>query len=239
MYIRDIEPNSSIGINLLNKANSQELIDRIIEEPLKKPCKDFYRKGIRTVMSSANKNNIVPKGKKPKKKADVAGRDQYFFLDPPTFEDAGVGYAWIMIDFDTLSSENKKIILELEAREDSDGNKVGEEAIWFVHPTTMGNIDYKMKTGRFDYRLLDIPVAEDEKPIERIEPDPQYIQYEDKAIILAYNDRYPVNTVILRRSIDENTTIEEVEEYFCKISELLKNQRTQNIEINNMEYKGK
>lgn len=79
MYIRDIEPNSSIGINLLNKANSQELIDRIIEEPLKKSCKDFYRKGIRTVMSSANKNNIVPKGEKPKKKADVAGRDQYFF----------------------------------------------------------------------------------------------------------------------------------------------------------------
>ena len=229
MYIKDIEPIGDVGVELLKKENAEEIIDRIIEEPLKKPIKDFYSKGIRTVMSSANKNNIVPKGEKSKKKEDV--KSGYLFLDGATFEDAGVGYAWIMLDFDTLSYENKEMLFRLEERTDENGNKVGEEAIWFVHPTIMGNIDYQMKTGRFNYSLLG-PSAKDEKPIEIVEVDPQYVKFEDKAIILPYNNRYPANTVILRLPVNENTTAEEVEEYFCKIAELLKSQRVKKAEKN-------
>ena len=122
MYIKDVEPNGSIGINLLDKINAEELIDRMIEEPLKKPCQAFYKKGIKTVMSSANKNNIVPSGEKPKRKEDVKGR--WIFLDSPTFEDAGVGYAWIMLDFDDLCDENKEILLRLEERKDENEENV-------------------------------------------------------------------------------------------------------------------
>lgn len=235
MYIRDIEPIGDIGVELLDKENAEEIIDRIIEEPLKKPIKVFYNKGIRTVMSSANKNNIVPKGEKPKNKEDV--KSGYLFLDGSTFEDAGVGYAWIMLDFDILSDKNKEMLFRLEERKDEKGNKVGEEAIWFVHPTIMGNIDYQMKTGRFNYDLLG-PSAKDEKPIEIVKVDPQYVKFEDKAIILPYNNRYPANTVILRMPVNENTKVEEVEEYFCKIAELLKSQRIKEVE-NNIEDEGR
>ena len=237
MYIKDIEPIADIGLELLDKENAEEIIDKIIEEPLKEPIKAFYKKGIRTVMSSANRKNLVPKGEKTKKKEDVSGSGQFLFLDAPTFEDAGVGYAWIMLDFDTLSNENKEIILRLEEKEDQKGNKVGGEAIWFVHPTIMGNIDYQMKTGRFNYDLLG-PTAKDEKPIEIVKVDPQYVKFEDKSIILAYNNRYPTNTVILRMPVNEETKVKEVEEYFCKIAELLKSQRTKEVE-NNREDEGR
>ena len=237
MYIKDVEPNGAIGVDLLDKTDAEEIIDRIIELPLRRACKEFYKKGIKTIMSSANKNNIVQEGGSPKRKKDVSGKSQHLFLDGPTFEDAGVGYAWIMIDFDTLSDENKEKLLRLEERKDENGNKVGEEAIWFVHPTIMGNIDYKMKTGRFDYRLL-VPVAEDENPIEIVPVEQNYVDFEDKAIILAYNNRYPANTVILRMPVNEDTTAQEVEEYFCKISELLKEQKVKTVE-NNIENEGR
>ena len=212
MYIKDVEPNGSIGINLLDKINAEELIDRMIEEPLKKPCLSFYRKGIKTVMSSANKNNIVPSGEKPKKKEDVKGG--WIFLDSPTFEDAGVGYAWIMLDFDNLSDENKEILLRLEERNDENGNNVGEDAIWFVHPTIS-------------------PIIH-----RRESEDQNYIDFESKAIILGYNDRYPENTVILRMPVNGNTTADEVEEYFSKMAELLKAQRVKEVE-NNEKDKGR
>ena len=237
MYIKDVEPIGNVGEELLDKENAEEIIDKIIEEPLKKPIKSFYKKGIRTIMSSANKNNVVPKGGKPKKKKDVSGNSQYLFLDGPTFEDAGIGYAWIMIDFDTLSVENKEILLKLEERKDEKGNKVGEEAVWFVHPTIMGNIDYQMKTGRFNYSLLG-HTAKDEEPIEIVKEDPQYVRFEDKAIILKYNNRYPVNTVVLRMPVNDETTVEKVEEYFCKIAELMKSQKTKEVE-NNIEDEGR
>lgn len=240
MYIRDVEPNGAIGVDLLDKIDAEEIIDRLIEEPLKKPCKEFYKKGIRTIMSSANKNNIVPNGESPKKKKDVSGKSQHLFLDGPTFEDAGVGYAWIMLDFDTLSDENKESLLRLEEREDDKGNKVGEEAIWFVHPTIMGNIEYRMKTGRLDPELVIAATKNDKdiKPVEIVPVEQNYVDFENKAIILRYNNRYPENTVILRMPVNESTTVEEVEEYFCKIAELLKEQKIKTVE-NNMENEGR
>ena len=225
MYIKDVEPNGAIGVDLLDKNDAEEIIDRIIEIPLRKPCKDFYKKGIRTIMSSANKNNIVPQGKTSKKKKDVSGKGQYLFLDGPTFEDAGVGYAWIMLDFDTLSDENKERLLRLEERQDENGNKVGEEAIWFVHPTIMmGNINYQMKTGRLDPQFVIAATKNDKdiNPIEIVPVEQNYVDFENKAVILRYNNRYPANTVILRMPVNEETTVDEVEEYFCKIAELLK-----------------
>ena len=241
MYIRDIEPIRDIGVELLEKENAEEIIEKIIEEPLKKPIKVLYKKGIRTVMSSANKNNLVPEGEKPKKKKDVSGNGQFLFLDGPTFEDAGVGYAWIMIDFDTLSDENKEMLLRLEERKDENGNKVGEEAIWFVHPTIMGNVDYKMKTGSLDIGIveqLNGSLTCGEQPVKIVPVDQNYVDFEDKSIILKYNNRYPANTVILRMPINAQTTAKEVEEYFSRIAELLKTQRTKNVE-NNIEDEGR
>ena len=218
MYIRDIKPIDYFGINLLNIESPEAIMENIIEEPLKKPCKTFYKKGIRTVMSSANKNNIVQVSKKKK---DLVPE---IYLDASTFEDAGKGYAWIMLDFDSLSDENKDTLFQLEEKVDENGNKVGEEAIWFVHPTKIGNIDYMMKTGRISYDLVDSSIS-DEASAEKVKVDPRYKKFEDKAVILTYNNRYPSNTVILRRPVGEETTVEEVEDYFMQIAELLKDQK--------------
>jgi len=98
-----------VGINLLEADKAEQKIDNIIEEPLREACKLFRKKGIETVMSSANKNNLTKPGQEPKEKEDVDGK--WMFYPSPTFEDAGVGYAWIMINFTTLSDKNKDILL--------------------------------------------------------------------------------------------------------------------------------
>lgn len=94
--IKDIKPNASIGRNLLKAEDGDEIIDLMIEKPLRKACKIFRNKGIETVMSSANRKNVLPYGVKPTEKEDVRGREYY--LDSPTYEDAGKGYAWIMLN---------------------------------------------------------------------------------------------------------------------------------------------
>ncbi|MCI8654987.1 MAG: hypothetical protein HFJ48_03830 [Clostridia bacterium] len=55
----DILPNKDFGINLMDKENSNEIIDSIIEELLRKACKVLKSKGIETVMSSANRENVL------------------------------------------------------------------------------------------------------------------------------------------------------------------------------------
>lgn len=226
MYIKEVEPIGDVGIELLEKENAEEIIDKIVEYPLRKPCKIFYKKGIKTVMSSANKNNIVPKGEKPKNKEDV--KDEYLFLDRGTFEDAGVGYAWIMLDFDSLSDENKTTLFRLEERTDKKGNKVGEEAIWFVIEAY----------GENQFHFTFTPNGEINGIEKNLEHDERYLKFKEKAIHLVYNNRYPANTVILRMPVNENTTVEEVEVYFSKIAELLKSQRIKEIE-NNREDEGR
>lgn len=39
----------------MKEKNADEIINRIVEEPLRKACKELRRKGIETIMSSANK----------------------------------------------------------------------------------------------------------------------------------------------------------------------------------------
>lgn len=128
MLISEIEPIDKVGINLLKRDNAETVIDQIIELPLRKACKIFLEKGIQTVMSSANKNNILPTGTAPTEKEDVYGDHQELQFPRPSFEDAGRGYAWIMLDFDSLSDENKDYLFALEEK------KNGEKAIWFIHP---------------------------------------------------------------------------------------------------------
>ena len=78
MLITNIEPIDKWGKNLLNEEEhtAEELIDTIIEEPLRAACKIFREKGIQTVMSSANKNNVLKEGEQPVEKHDVYGSGQ-------------------------------------------------------------------------------------------------------------------------------------------------------------------
>ena len=199
MLIKDVEPNDYRGINLLNIDKPESLMERIIEPPLINACKIFKNKGIETVMSSANQNNVLKPGEKTKEKSDVYGNGQQWFLNHPTYEDAGRGYAWIMLNFQTLSNENREWLFSLEERKGENGEPIGEKAVWFVEPNSfqMFNSNRGEKSPKFD----------------------------KKKIILGYNDGlYPRQTVILRMPITEKTTSEEVDEYFSKLAESFKEQ---------------
>lgn len=64
MLIKEIKPIGKIGKDLLKEKDAYEIIDKIIEIPLRKACKIFKEKNIETTMSSANKKNIQKKRKK-------------------------------------------------------------------------------------------------------------------------------------------------------------------------------
>ena len=114
MLIKEVEPITEVGTNLLGKENAQEVIAKVIELPLQKACNIFLRKGIETVMSSANKKNVLQEWEKPVEREDIAIWNMQIGAKEPTFDDVGKGYAWIMINFDTLSDENKDWLFDLD-----------------------------------------------------------------------------------------------------------------------------
>ena len=43
-------------------------------------------------------------------------------------------------------------------------------------------------------------------------------RFDDKSFRLVYNNKYPRRAIFVRMPIDEKTTVEEVEEYFCNFA---------------------
>lgn len=187
MLIKDIKPIGKVGKDLLKCKNSDEIIDKIIELPLRKACKIFKNKNIETNMSSSNRKNLPKKGTKRIEKEDLKIDDKIHYLKP-NFTSAGKGYAWIMINYDKLSDENKDKIYEFK-------EKFGESIIWLV---------YSMYYAKF-------PKEDDiyGKYQKRFDKD---------SFRMVYNNKYPKRAVFIRMAIDNETTVEEVEEYFCKIA---------------------
>jgi len=226
MLIKEIIPIERMGISLLkdNDNDAELLIEQLIEVPLRNACEIFRKKGIETLMSSANKNNIIPEGEKPTEKEDVYGNGQQYSNLRPTYEAAGKGYAWIMLSFDSLSDENKDWLFSLEERKDKNGEKIGEKGVWFTHPFEIGSLEYQIQVGHYDYEFLRTVLSEKEIP-KGIEFDKRLAEFEKRHIVLAYHwGLYPENTVFLRMPINEQTTVEEVDEYFSKLAESFKSQ---------------
>lgn len=217
LKIKDIKPIDCVGKNLLNSSNFEDIIDNIVELPLREACKIFRRKGIETVMSSANKNNVLKNGQKPLERENVSGNSNYIFMPKsryiprydgtdiiygPTFEDAGKGYAWIMLNYETLSDENKDLLFELEDEKHENGENIGQKRVWFIEPGGLS----------LDFNKMDEST------------DVRDVRFKDKSIVLSYNDRYPKKVVILRFPVNENTTVKEIIEYFKKIAEKFREQ---------------
>ncbi len=202
--VSEIPPINQYGINLLETANANEIIDQIIEEPLRKACKELKAKGIETVMSSANRTNLLKEGEKALEKEDVRGRE--LFLDGPTYESAGKGYAWIMVNFDSLSDDNKKILFSLEETKNAKGENIGERIIWFVKSNPLMDILKKDSS------------EEKESVLDK--------EFEERSFSLKYNsDRYPKKVIFFRMPISDTTTIVDVEKYFERITKRLQQQQ--------------
>ena len=223
MLLSDIEAIDSPTVNLLDN-DANDIIDEIIELPLRKACKIFREKGIETVMSSANKNNLLKDGEKSVEKEDIYGSFEKLF-ESHSFIEAGKGYAWLMINFDTLSDENKDLLFDLEKSIDKNGEKVGEKLIWFVHPAEMdGNIKFSLRIGKYDYDFLRQFLSDEEIPMD-IKIDERLIEFEKRHIVLLYPwTDSSTEVVFLRMPINKDTTIEEVEEYFSNLANYFKNQ---------------
>lgn len=201
MLVKEVRPIGKVGKNLLKNKNADELIETIIEKPLQKACKQCMQKNIETVMSSANKKNIVKQGKTITKSNVLELAKQHKMQ---TFLQAGKGYAWIMINYNTLSDENREILFSLE-------KELGEDIIWFVksnYVECMNVIRKKLKlkllTENFDDKYAN--------------------KFKSKQILLMYNNNYPRRCVFIRKPITEATSVEDVELYFDELIGKLKKQ---------------
>lgn len=211
MLIKEVERINKPAVNLLDQDSSVDVIDEIVELPLRKACKIFRDKGIETVMSSANQNNLLKPGEKRIEKEDIEKRSSLF--ETHTFLEAGCGYAWIMINFRTLSNENKDLLLSLESKGESYGR-----AIWFVHPFPMDdNIEYSLRTGKYGYDELKEILSEDEIP-KGIKVDPYSVEFEKRHIVLMYPWIDSPEAVFLRMPLHDQSTVEEVEAYFASFA---------------------
>ena len=131
-----------------------------------------------------------------------------------------------MINFDTLSDENKDMLFQLEEKVDKKGEKIGERLVWFVQPCHVSDLAYKIKTGQCTKEYLSSVLSKyDMRLYEGLEVDERLVEFKKRHIVLRYNGRYPTNTVMLRMPITEKTTVEEVENFFVKLTELFKTQR--------------
>ena len=202
MLISEIKPIGKVGKNLLENKNAEEIIKTIIEKPMQKACLACKKKNIETSMSSANKNNIVKKGKTRIDKKDVIEKLEK--NKTQTFLEAGKGYAWLMLNYNTLSDENREILFKLE-------ETYGEDSIWFVKSCYVET----MNKLRKPFKL---------KPLIETFDDTYANIFKEKQMILMYNNKYPRRSVFIRMPIDENTTVEDVELYFDEIISKLKTQ---------------
>lgn len=196
MLVSEVKPIGKVGKNLLENKDADEIIKTIIEKPMQKACIACKNKNIETSMSSANKKNIV---KRSVNKSDVLeimkqGKTQ-------TFLQAGKGYAWIMLNYNTLSDKNREILFSLE-------ENLGEDSIWFVKSCY---VEFMNKI-RKPFKL---------KPLVEKFDDKYADKFKEKQLILMYNNKYPRRSIFIRMPIDETTKVEEVEEYFDGIIDKL------------------
>ena len=201
MLVSEVKKIGKVGKNLLEKKDANEIIELIIEKPLQKACKECKEKNIETVMSSANKNNIIKKGKERTNRKEVIEDAKKHKMQ--SFTEAGKGYAWLMINYNTLSDENRKILFELE-------KELGEDTIWFVKSNYVDAMNVIRK--RLKMKLM-VEIFNDKYANE----------FKERQLLLMYNNNYPRRCVFIRMPIDENTKVEDVEEYFSNIiSKLVK-----------------
>ena len=201
MLVSEIKPIGKVGKNLLKNKNADELIEILIEKPLQKACKECKEKNIETVMSSANKKNIVKKNQKRITKKEIVEKSNQHKMQ--SFVEAGKGYAWLMINYNTLSNENREILFSLEKSE--------QDTIWFVK----SNYVETMNSIRKRFKLKEIIEKFDDKYAQ---------QFRKKQILLMYNNKYPRRNVFIRMPIDEKTKVKDVEKYFEEIISKLKKQ---------------
>lgn len=220
--ILDIKPIIFDGdINLDNIST----INECIEPPLRNACKQLNEKGIKTIMSSCNSEDV----KNRNVKIDSYRVGQGF--NPPFF--IGNGYAWIIIDWESLTDENKSIFVDYNS-----GKKKmplsDRELNILKHNCSLDSpkIPINWQMVRFFEVIDGNKFLEDRSNFGKLVQESEFDIYFDsnKNGLLSYcslnNIASDYRIVILRYPIDELTTIGDVEKFFANFILQLSNQKT-------------
>lgn len=195
MLVSEVKPIGKFGKNMLKENNPDELIKKIIEKPLQSSCIKCKEKNIETVMSSANKNNIMKNDEEIITKEKLVQKLKKNKL--LSFDYIGKGYAWIMINYNTLSDENREILFSLE-------KEIGEDTILFVKENFTDTMNYLRRKFKIK-----------EKP--QTFNDTYANEFKNRQLKLVYKNVYPTRNVFIRMPINNNTKSEDVELYFDNI----------------------
>lgn len=219
--VKDIEPIKFDGeIDITDDMT----LFMCIEPPVRKACMMLKNMGINTLMSSANKVDVESRNTRIKG-FENRGNGEHFNL--------GNGYAWIMIDWETLSQDNKQKIIMLNNGtipiELSDKEKEN-----LVHNCEINNFTPSQKElvsffQIISVRLLYIGDRSSLKLVADSNEDNYYEQnrrgYVCNNSLCNHGDNY--RTVVIRYPLDENTTVSQVDNYFTGIIKHLSIQKKQ------------
>ena len=215
MKIKDIRRDKSN----YKKINDETDIDEIIERPLREAVKDLFRKNIITIMSSANEINV--------QWLDEDGNNMYQTREDfdATKYSYGEGFAYIILDYDSLSDKNKKTIDNLY----NELNSQEEQQIYTKPITTEQS--YK-GNKRIIYAIHQVENPEHAWQIDSENTlglltgtgaEASDIDFMRKSNFV-YTTPYTERSVIIRYPVNEETEEEKVEEFFSSICSKLETQ---------------
>lgn len=102
-YLREIEPQGNDGSKKLIVDSEYSFI----EYPVREAVRRMNESGMKTIMSSSNKDDVEGCGK------EENTLSEHIFIWKNSHFSIGNGYAWIMIDYESLSEELKQRVIEL------------------------------------------------------------------------------------------------------------------------------
>ncbi len=270
-YLREIEPQGNDGSKKLIVDSEYSFI----EYPVREAVKRMNQSGMKTIMSSSNKDDVENGGQKE------TTFDEHIYIGQNTHFSIGNGYAWIMVDYARLSNELKQKIIDLNSSKIaaplSDTAKTyfnencmanGCEAtqselikfyrVWQKRPTEV--------TETFPHRDdLDAKITQLKREIEEIQKEAAelhaklyktrelkdkkgklyaYIREKERCDRLSDEDKYfednmttlyhenslgyngaDYKAVVFRYPVGEDTTIEEVKQYYQELINIILRER--------------
>ena len=216
--VADIEPIVFDGEIDVSDNNA---LGMCIELPVRGACQKLNSMGITTLMSSANKNDVLARDEKIDQLSNYG--NSHFNL--------GNGYAWIMIDWESLSMENKqKLILLNNGTITIELSDIEKQNLY--HNCNVNNLEPSQKElikflEVFDYRVF----QQDRSRIGHLtitSEEDAYFQTNRQGyacINSLCNHGVDYRVVVIRYPINDKTIITDVEKYFSIIINNLKKQK--------------
>lgn len=203
------------------KINGIDDLYKIIELPLLESCKIFFNLGVITVMSSCNKYNVLNNDKPIRKNVtfnDNIYRDWSF----------SNGYAWILLDFTTMSLENQEYSVSLC---DENNFSLIEKLSKNAKKTFLElcKLNHANPSNKELIELVTIPRIYGKVPPRLVENyekndnenprpnDPIYNEFYNRKRTL-FITPYIERGVLLKYPLNYETTVEEVNDYFVQLA---------------------